>query len=33
MDVWKKILCLPIYADLKDEEVAFIIETVKAFEG
>jgi len=32
MDVWKKILCLPIYADLKDEEVNYVIETVKGFE-
>ncbi len=33
MDVWKKILCLPIYADLKEEEVEFIIETVLSFQG
>ncbi|MCK4614323.1 MAG: DegT/DnrJ/EryC1/StrS family aminotransferase [Thermoplasmata archaeon] len=33
MEVWKKILCLPIYADLKAEEVNYIIETVKRFEG
>jgi len=33
MRQWKKILCLPIYAGLKNEEVELIIETVKAFEG
>ena len=32
MEVWKKILCLPIYADLKEEEVNYIIEKVKEFE-
>lgn len=30
-EVWKKIVTLPLYPDLTEEEIGFIIETVKSF--
>ncbi len=31
--VWKKLVTLPLFPDLKEEETKFIIDTVKAFKG
>ena len=33
MEEWKKLISLPIYADLTDDEVRKIIDTVKSFRG